>query len=146
MCGYQTDRSREEAPLLLLALMMLIPLHFPFWDLQIFPFHQPRGSSSCPQCTEPGGLSTELTMGFLCCLNIQFHPRSITPKIHTSFLSVLFPLGRKCEFWSARLCSLPAQFLSISSCWMLRLLKATPGRHKDLLPSRDAKLDKAERT
>lgn len=33
-CGYKIDKSREEAPLLLLALMMLVPLDSPFSILQ----------------------------------------------------------------------------------------------------------------
>lgn len=118
-CGYKIDKSREEAPLLLLALMMLVPLDSPFSNLQIFPFHQIRDSSPSPQVSRcPQHRPALPEPGLLCAERDLEHPvppHIHCPKVHSSFLGVLFPLDRKCEFLSARLCSIPAPFSSISS-------------------------------
>lgn len=73
-------------------------------------------------------------------LNIQFHPSSITisrsPQTHRSFFGVLLPLDRKCGFFFF-LQGFAASLLNFHlflSWWMLRLLKATPGNHRDLFP------------
>lgn len=144
---------------------MLIPLDFPFSYFQIFLLHQTRGSSPSPQVSspaEPGALSTDLLSqnhGLLWAGRDLEHP--VPPQVHhhlplsqnPQFIPLsIFPLDRKSEFLSARLCSLPTQFSSTNhffpgGCWdSWKPLLETTGTSSHFPSLRHAKLDKAERT
>lgn len=139
ICGYKIDRSREEAPTgsddaqpTGFSILWLSDLPTPP-DQRFFPM-SPVQQSQVPWAQS----CSPRTMGCFELLEHKFHPRStaISPPAKSTLHSFecFLLLTENVNFGLQGFAAFLLNFHLFLPWWMLRLLKAPPGNHRDLFP------------